>query len=163
MIRVRSSVLVLLAVVGVFLPQHRAAAQVNLDEGVIRSILTDLATAWNAKDVDGWVESFSEDSGFTDILGMHFAGRGNNRARHGVLFNTVYALSTMRADVLEIRPMGTEAAFARARLTLTGFEVLPPGIEETDPGELHILLLAALERRNGRWLIVSAQNTAVFP
>jgi uncharacterized protein (TIGR02246 family) len=163
MIRVRPSVLVLLAVVGVFPPLRPATAQVNLDQGVIRSIVTDLATAWNAKDVDRWVENFSEDSGFTNILGMHFASSGDNRARHGVLFNTVYALSTMRADVLEIRPLGTDAAVARARLTLTAFEALPPGVQETESGELHMLLLAVMERRNGRWLIVSAQETAVFP
>lgn len=129
----------------------------------IEQILHRLPEAWNARDADAWVESFGERSGFTNILGMHLPDRTANRERHAELFETIFANSHLEAEVLSIRPVGAAAAVAELEFTLVGYDRLPPGVEETEPGVLRTRLITVLERREGSWLIAAAQNTAILP
>jgi uncharacterized protein (TIGR02246 family) len=129
----------------------------------IVSILEALPDAWNRRDADAWVENFAETSGFTNILGMHFADREANRARHAELFATIFANSRLEAEVLRVRPVGGTAAVAELEFTLIGYDRLPPDVPETEPGILRTRLITMLEHRGGRWTVVAAQNTAILP
>lgn len=129
----------------------------------LEQILLRLPDAWNARDAGAWAASFGERSGFTNILGMHFPDRTTNRERHAELFRTIFANSRLEAEVLSIRPVGADAAVAEVAFTLVGYERLPPGVEETEPGVLQTRLITVLERHEGSWLIVAAQNTAILP
>lgn len=133
----------------------------NLD--AVRDLLLALPEAWNARDAAAWVASFGEESDFTNILGMHFADRAANEARHARLFETIFARSTLSAGVLSVRQVGQTGAVAELELTLVGYDRLPPGIEETEPGVLRTRLITVLERRGGAWEVVAAQNTAILP
>ena len=139
------------------------AGQTDDDRDAIGSVLDELVTSWNARDAEGWVARFTEDSGFTNILGTHFRDRDANRARHALLFESVFAESTLAGEVAELRPLGDDAAVATVLFTLTGYTSLPPGVMETEPGVLRTRLLTVLQRREGGWWIVEAQNTAVMP
>ena len=135
----------------------------NPDDSVIRSILSELPQAWNARSAEDWVAQFTEDSDFTNILGMHFGDRDENRARHAALFATIFSDSRLEARVLNVRMIGLDAAVAEVQFTLRGYGTLPPGIQETAPGVLRTRLISVLEKRNGEWWIVAAQNTAILP
>ena len=129
----------------------------------IEEILLRLPDAWNARDAEAWVESFDERSGFTNILGMHFPDRAANRTRHAELFATIFADSRLEADLLSVRLVGADAALAELGFTLVGYDRLPPGVSETEPGVLRTRLVTVLERREGDWRIIGAQNTAILP
>lgn len=135
----------------------------DADAARIAEILSGLPEAWNARDADAWVAHFAEDSGFTNILGMHFDNRDENRERHAYLFGSIFRNSVLEAEVLDVRMLGTDAAVTDLAFTLTGYERLPPGIGETEPGVLRTRLLTVFEKRNGVWWIVAAQNTARLP
>lgn len=127
----------------------------------VAAILNTLPDAWNARDADRWVGQFAAASDFTNILGMHFPDREANRARHAELFGTIFANSRLEAQLLSVRPVGSGGAVAELEFTLTGYDRLPPGVEETEPGVLRTRLLSVLERRGNDWRIVAAQNTAI--
>ena len=129
----------------------------------ISALLEALPVAWNARDASMWVENFAATSDFTNILGMHFEDRAANEARHAALFESIFASSTLEAEILEVRILGGDAAVAEVAFRLLGYEGLPPGVIETAPGELRTRLITVLERRQGSWRIVAAQNTAVLP
>lgn len=131
-------------------------------EGV-EAVLLALPDAWNARNADAWVAGFGEGSTFTNILGMRFPDRAANQARHAQLFATIFARSRLEAEVGDVRRVGTDGAVAEVAFTLTGYDRLPPGVGETEPGILRTRLLTVLEHRDGAWVVVAAQNTAVLP
>ena len=126
-------------------------------------MLLALPDAWNNRDAGAWVAHFEEDSGFTNILGMHFPTREANAARHAQLFETIFANSTLTAEVLSIRQIGGEGAVAEVQFELVGYDRLPPDVVETEPGLLRTRLIVVLERESGEWAVLAAQNTAVLP
>ena len=129
----------------------------------ITGLLVALPEAWNTRDASMWVANFDSSSGFTNILGMHFEDRVANEARHAELFSTIFSESHLEADVLDVRIVGGDAAVAEVAFRLVGYERLPPGVTETTPGELRTRLITVLERQDGQWKIVAAQNTANLP
>ena len=129
----------------------------------IEELLLALPEAWNRRDAGAWVANFDQESGFTNILGMHFPDRRANEARHAELFRTIFANSTLSAEVLDVRPVGASGALAELQFTLVGYERLPPDMEETEPGVLRTRMLTVLEHRNGAWHVLAAQNTAIAP
>jgi uncharacterized protein (TIGR02246 family) len=129
----------------------------------VTTVLEALPVAWNARDASMWVANFASSSDFTNILGMHFDDRAANEARHATLFESIFSNSTLEAEVLDVRILGDDAAVAEVAFRLVGYERLPPGVIETEPGELRTRLITVLERREGRWQIVAAQNTAILP
>lgn len=133
------------------------------DEVAIGEIVDGLPMAWNAADASAWVENFTETSGFTNILGMHFSDRAANQARHADLFATVFEGSQLESELISIHQAGREAAVVEVALELRGFKDLPPGISETQRGLLKTRLILALQKIEGRWWIIAAQNTAILP
>ena len=139
------------------------AAQSAEDERAIRAILDDRQAAWSFRDAAAWVRDFTADSGFVNILGMRFADRAGNEERHAALFATIFRDSLLTVELLHIRFADSDSAVVEARLQLTGYERLPPGIRETEPGMLATRLLDVVQRIDGRWRVVFSQNTAIAP
>ena len=139
------------------------AAQSPEDERAIREVLLTLPDAWNARDASAWVENFTPDSSFVNILGMRFPDRESNQERHAALFATIFRDSTLTADVLHIRFTDPDTAVAEVLFRLVGYAALPPGIGETAPGVLETRLVDVLQKIDGHWRIVFSQNTAIVP
>ena len=138
-------------------------AQSQEDERAIREVLHALPDAWNARDASAWVENFTPDSGFVNILGVWFSDRASNQERHATLFATIFRDSTLQAEVLHIRFTDPDTAVAEVLFRLVGYEALPPGIGETAPGVLETRLVDVLQKIDGHWRIVFSQNTAIVP
>ena len=122
------------------------AAQSPEDERAIREVLLALPDAWNARDASAWVENFTPDSGFVNILGVRFSDRASNQERHETLFATIFRDSTLQAEVLHIRFTGPDTVVAEVLFRLVGYEALPPGIGETAPGVLETRLWTCCRR-----------------
>ena len=136
-------------------------AQSDADEQAVRQVLADRELAWNTRDASAWVKDFAADSRFINILGMRFPDRATNERRHAALFATIFRNSSLSVDVLEIRFADPDTAIVEARLRLTGYEALPPGIRESAPGTLETRLVDVLQWIDGRWLVIFSQNTAI--
>jgi len=145
--------------IGVHADPHDTAA----DEQAVANLLEGLPEAWNARDAAAWAGIFAEESSFTNILGMRFDDRTANEARHAHLFETIFAASHLASEVSSVRVFAGDAAVAELELTLRGYEQLPPGVEESEPGLLRTRLVTVLDKRHGRWIVVAAQNTAILP
>lgn len=135
----------------------------DFDPSEIEGVLLSLPEAWNNRDASAWVANFDRASGFTNILGMHFPDRQANEARHATLFSTIFANSSLAAEILSVRAVGRAGAVAELEFTLVGYERLPPDVEETEPGVLRTRLITVLERSGGKWRVIAAQNTAILP
>lgn len=140
-----------------------APAPPTPDLSGVESVLMALPEAWNARDASAWVARFDPESSFTNILGMHFPDREANEARHAQLFETIFAESSLTAELLSVRRVGERGAVAELAFTLVGYERLPPGIQETEPDVLHTRLITVLEYRASGWTVLAAQNTAILP
>ena len=138
-------------------------AQSVADEQAVRQILVDREVAWNARDASAWVKDFAADSRFINILGMRFPDRASNEQRHAALFATIFRNSLLSVELLEMRFADPDTAIVEARLQLTGYEALPPGIRESAPGALETRLVDVLQRIDGRWHVIFSQNTAIAP
>ena len=136
-------------------------AQSVADEQAVRQILVDREVAWNSRDASAWIKDFAADSRFVNILGMRFPDRASNEQRHAALFATIFRNSTLTVELLELRFADPDTAIVEARLQLTGYEALPPGIGESTPGTLGTRLVDVLQRIDGRWLVIFSQNTAI--
>lgn len=138
-------------------------AQSDADEQAVRQVLVDREVAWDTRDASAWVNDFAADSRFINILGMRFPDRASNEQRHAALFATIFRNSSLSVDVLEIRFADPDTAIVEARLRLTGYEALPPGIRESAPGILETRLVDVIQRIDGEWLVIFSQNTAIAP
>lgn len=145
------------------LPGGLLWAQSVTDEQAVRQVLEDREVAWNTRDASAWVKDFAADSRFINILGMRFPNRVSNEQRHAALFSTIFRNSLLTVELLEMRFADPDTAIVEARLQLTGYEALPPGIRESTPGALETRLVDVLQRIDGRWLVIFSQNTAIAP
>jgi uncharacterized protein (TIGR02246 family) len=134
------------------------AAQV--DESAIRSSLDRLAQAWNAPDASAWAQEYWPDGELTNILGLVYVTPADIRDRTAEILAGPFRGSHYAYTVRRIRLIGTDAALVDTDITVTGFRGLP-GIAPTRPAELVTRMKHVYQRRHGKWLILSSQNTAV--
>lgn len=129
-------------------------------ESAIRSSLDRLAQAWNAPDANAWAQQYWPDGELTNILGLVYATPADIRDRTAEILAGPFRGSHFAYTVRRIRFIGTDAAIVDTNITVTGFRGLP-GIAPTRPGELVTRMKHVYQRRNGNWLILASQNTAV--
>jgi uncharacterized protein (TIGR02246 family) len=136
----------------------------STQEESIRQIIAEHNAAWNVGDAVAWTKDFADDADFINILGTHYQGKEETRQRHAELFSTIFKGSEVRVDVWKVRFVGSSGAVVETTHELRGFSRLPPGIRPTLEGEiLKTRMKYVFETQAGKWVIVSAQNTAIAP
>lgn len=133
------------------------------DEIAIRKILSEQTKAWNQHDAQAWVRDFSQDADFINIIGTHFNGQNATKLRHAALFNGIFKNTHLEVKIWKVRLLGSQAAIVETVQTLRGYDALPPLIQPTEPGVLKTRMKYVLQKQAGRWKIISAQNTAIYP
>jgi uncharacterized protein (TIGR02246 family) len=73
-------------------------------EEIAQSIVKRLEDAWNAGDGSAYGAPFAPDADFVDIRGVWHQGE-QIAAGHQQIFDTIYAGSTVRYEVLDARPL----------------------------------------------------------
>jgi uncharacterized protein (TIGR02246 family) len=129
----------------------------------IRKILKAQTIAWNQDNAQAWVQDFSEDADFINIIGTHFNGQAETQKRHAALFSGIFRNSHLEVEVWKVRQLSPTAVIAETVQTLRGYDALPPGVEPTEPGVLRTRMKYVFEKQGRDWRIVSAQNTAIHP
>lgn len=133
-------------------------------ESAIRAAIAKQADAWNRHDTKAWMEPFSEDAEFINILGTALLGRPEIEQRHAELFSGIFSKSRVTVTTRQVRSLGATAAVAETDYELRGYDRLPPGIQPTEPdGTLRTRMKYVWQLRPEGWRVVTAQNTAIFP
>ena len=126
------------------------------DEQALRDIVQQLEGAWNKSDSVAWSKLFAEDADFIHLLGGHFYGREAIEQGHRLVFDTVYKGSVSKFQVEKIRFAGLDVAIV---FLFGALKINNPGV----PPQLYARPTLVAQRRDGRWEIVTFQNTLVRP
>src|ERR1700761_6361152 len=94
--------------------QHAPSEATAIAETIMRR----LGLAWNGADGTAFGEPFSADADFVAIRGDLHTGREAIAAGHQQIFDTIYAGSTVRYEVLQARELDGQVIVAHIRGTI---------------------------------------------
>jgi uncharacterized protein (TIGR02246 family) len=127
------------------------------DEEEIRTVQTRLHEAWNRHDMKAFSNLFAEDADFVNVAGAWWKGRTEIENKHASVHASIFRESTLTIDDVQIRFLTRDIALAHVLTSLTG-QKTPEGAP-VPPRKA--ILTQVLQKQNGKWLIVAAQNTDV--
>jgi uncharacterized protein (TIGR02246 family) len=120
-----------------------ASAQSGPEEAV-----SGLMAAWNLKDARTFASQFTEDATFVNVNGTLWIGKSEIEDRHAraAIFKSSHA--EIKPD--SVRLLRPDIALVHVSWTITG--------DPRDPQPRSYLMTMVVAERDGRWLIVAAQN-----
>jgi uncharacterized protein (TIGR02246 family) len=120
-----------------------ASAQSGPEEAV-----SGLMAAWNLKDAQAFASQFTKDATFVNVNGTLWVGKQDIEDRHAKagIFKSSHA--EIKPD--SIRLLKPDIALVHVSWTITG--------DPRDPQPRFYLMTMVVANRDGRWLIVAAQN-----
>lgn len=113
---------------------------------------------WNASDADALAALFAEDAEFVNVVGLWWHNREAIRQSHAFGFEKIFAGSTMRFNKPRIRMLSADAAVVHARWHVVGQRTPEGGLAGPREG----IFVFVLNRVDGAWTVVTAQNTDVI-
>jgi uncharacterized protein (TIGR02246 family) len=135
-----------------------AFAATSDDESGIRQLQASQADAWNRHDAAAYAALFTEDGDCVNVVGWWWKGRAQIESKLTAAFATAFRASELTITSTDVRFLTPAIAVAHVRWTMTGYK-MPPGMPEPHEG----VEIQVLERKAGRWLIQSFQNTIGIP
>ena len=107
-----------------------------------------LTASWNLKDAHAFASQFTEDATFVNVNGALWIGRKDIEDRHA-------KAGIFKSSHAEIKPesarlLRPDIALMHVSWTITG--------DPRDPQPRSYLMTMVVSKRDGRWLIVAAQN-----
>ena len=107
-----------------------------------------LMASWNLKDAHAFASQFTEDATFVNVNGALWIGRKDIEERHA-------KAGIFKSSHAEIKPesarlLRPDIALMHVSWTITG--------DPRDPQPRSYLMTMVVSKRDGRWLIVAAQN-----
>lgn len=135
------------------------------DEGkaAADAMITRFVTTWNKADAVAYGEGYWTDAELVDPLGSVWKGRAAIAQTHVDLWAGIFKGSTIKATARNIRRLGPNYLLVDMDLVLTRVEGFPAGFPVDARGAINTHLKHILQKRNGAWKILSAQNTFVAP
>lgn len=133
------------------------------DDAALQNMMDMQVSAWNRKDAPAFAATFAEDAIFITVRGDRVTGRPAIEQNHAFIFNGPYKSTTITMHVESILHPSAGVSVADVECAVRGFEALPPGITAAEPGVLKTRMRYVVEKRDGAWTIIAAQNTVVTP
>jgi uncharacterized protein (TIGR02246 family) len=130
------------------------------DDAAIRTVEAAQETAWNAHDAHAYAQLFTTDAVLINVLGWQWNGSAAIEQKLGDAFSFVFAQSRLHIEDVSIRAISDDLALAYVNWSMTGAKS-PDGSGANIPE--HGIQTQVLRRSDGRWLIVSFQNTHKLP
>jgi uncharacterized protein (TIGR02246 family) len=128
------------------------------DRAAVESVVHAFSECWNRHDMAAFAELFAADAEFVNVVGMWWKGRAEIKAAHEFTHATMFKSSRLTILGTSVRFPAPQLAIARSRWLLEN-HVSPDG--EPLPAR-HGVLVNVLVLRDGRWLIIDAQNTDII-
>ncbi len=119
--------------------------------------------AWNRGDAEAFGAHYAENGEFTNVIGQQLYGRKAFVAQHARIFSTIYKGSHNVFSVSKITFLRPDVALVDIDGALTGATRLPPGVQTSEDGTVHVKLLEVMTKEKGTWWIAAFHNVAVTP
>ncbi len=130
------------------------------DAPEIQAVEAAQEAAWNAHDAHAYMDLFTADAVLINVLGWQWNGREEAERKLGRAFEFVFADSKLHIDAVKVRPLSPDLALAYVSWTMVGAKS-PDGAGADIPR--HGIQTQLLRKADGRWLILSFQNTNAVP
>ena len=147
---------VLISVISALAPSVLVAQ--SPDEAAIRQVQVLQAETWNRHDAAAYAGLFSEDGEVVNVVGWWWQGRAEIESKLTAAFVFLFRESVLTITDVHVRLLTPTLAIAHVRWTMVGAKT-PPGVPEPREG----IQLQVLTKANGKWLIMSFQNTNSVP
>ena len=132
------------------------------DEALIRAIIAEQVTAWNAGDAKAFSASFADDGSFTNIRGTVFYGHRAFEDRHAEIFRGFFQGSKLAMSPTRIRFVRPDVAIVDVATELSQLRGrTPPGVKARPDGKIVTRLQEVFVQDGGRWRIASYHNVDV--
>lgn len=138
------------------MPQHSAADPHAGDRTAITETAKKLEDAWNVHDVHAFAMAFTADADFTNVVGMHAAGRANIESFHAPFFATIFKDSNMMLSIRSIRFLTHDLAAVDIESEMTGAKA-PDGTPR--PYRKSLINCIMAKQGDASWLILVLHNT----
>jgi len=112
--------------------------------------------AWNDHDMQALGALFHEDATFVNRFGHYVRGAGEIVKMHAPIHATIYSDSTLANELIDVAPVGDDAAIVHFWSRLAAGAAHPAGAHAVDT-----LILAVLTRRAGEWRIKALENVTL--
>ena len=112
--------------------------------------------AWNAHDMAALGKLFDDDASFVNRFGHYVRGVEQIIALHAPIHETIYRDSTLENEIIDVVPVGEDAAVVHFWSRLTVGAAHPAG-----PHAVDTLILAVLTRRGDAWRIKALENVTL--
>lgn len=113
-------------------------------------------TAWNGHDMEALRTLFHDDATFVNRFGRYVRGIDAVVDMHVPLHATVYSDSILDNELIDVIPIGTDAAVVHFWSRLAAGPAHPAGAHAVDT-----LILAVLTRQGGAWRIKALENVTL--
>jgi len=117
--------------------------------------------SWNRADGAAYGENYWPDAELVNPSGAIVDGRAAIALEHVDLWAGIFKGSRMAAKVRRVRRLDPNHIIVDFDTELAGVRELPPGSQNLGNNVLRTRLKHILEKRNGQWKVLSAQNTFI--
>lgn len=129
------------------------------DDAAIRAVQAQQEAAWNAHDAHAYASLLADDADLVTSDGWWWRSRAEAERKLAAGFAFVYAESVLHTDAVSVRPLADDLALAHVAWTMAGIR----GADGSAAAPRHGIETAYLRRSDGRWLILSLQETGATP
>ncbi len=113
-------------------------------------------SAWNTHDMPALGALFHEDASFVNRFGHYVRGVDAIVKLHAPIHATIYSDSSLENELIDVVPIGDDAAVVHFWSRLTAGTAHPAG-----PHAVDTLILAVLTRQAGTWRIKALENVTL--
>src|SRR3954471_1581436 len=118
--------------------------------------------SWNRADGSAYGENYWPEAELVNPSGAIVDGKAAIVQEHADLWKGIFKASHITGQVRKIQMLGSNYMIVDFDVQLSGIRQLPPG----SPPGTHVLrnhIKHVMEKRNGVWKVLSAQNTFIAP
>lgn len=127
------------------------------EEGIVRSLYTQLMDGWNQGSGEAFAAPFAEDGHLVGFDGTHFKGRGEIVSFHQPLFDKWLKGTRLIGEVESVRFLSSDVALIHA---LGGTVMRGKSRPSSERDSIQTLVAV---KRGGEWRLAAFQNTRFRP
>jgi uncharacterized protein (TIGR02246 family) len=154
--------LILVAITATSLALHAQSAASDAEaKAAADATVRSFVDSWNRADGAAYGENYWPDAELVNPSGEIVDGRAAIAQEHVDLWAGIFKGSRMAAKVRRVRRLDPNHIIVDFDTELSSVRELPPGSQNQGNNVLRTHLKHILEKRNGHWKVLSAQNTFI--
>jgi uncharacterized protein (TIGR02246 family) len=130
-------------------------------DGTAKTMVNRFVESWNGADGGAYGENYWPDAELVDPSGVVLTGRAAIVKEHVDLWAGIFKGTRQKATIRRIKVLSPEYIVVDFDAHLSGVHAVPPGATPPPGGVLVAHLKHILQKRQGVWRVLFAQNTLV--